>query len=191
MPQGQLYIRTHATKQLQSGATGLIEERPAHWTKQYAEEGGGWVDTYLRYGLSLSEKAMSQLMTPPPNKKPQGNTSATANGVAYPSSMIGKKDEKDFSLDIHFTAPDKATFLNRYDLFCSEVLDVGYFQLRFTVDGVPDGQGGREKRDRGVYHLLYQDCQQFEEFCMNMAKFTLSVKEPHPEIRDERKPTIL
>lgn len=182
MPQGQLYLRSKETRQLSAGAAGLVAyaARPASWGSVASETmGTGWVDAYVRYGLSLEDGARSKLMTPAPKKKPTSSSDATTSGVAYYGATIGKTDEHAFMFDVHITAPDKATFLERYGLFCQEILDCQYFQLR-TAD-----------RPASVRHLLYESCEPFREYRLEMAKFTLAVTEPHPEITDERVPTIM
>lgn len=174
MPQGELFIRTKRTLQLTSGAVGLITTRPTGWgTPESGDNGNGWVDAYLRYGLSLEKGARSKLLTPMPMKTPTNATSPSLNGVAFSGDAIGKTDKHEFSFDIHIVAPSESAFLDRYDLFCQEVLRGQYFQLRIS------------KRPEDVRHLLYDGCEPFEEFKLEMAKFTLSVTEPHPEITQE------
>lgn len=174
MPQGELFIRTKRTRQLASGAAGLIATRPAGWgTPGSGDDGNGWVDAYLRYGLSLENGARSKLLTPMPMKTPTNATSPSLNGVAFSGDTIGKTDKHEFSFDIHIVAPGEEAFLDRYDLFCQEVLRGQYFQLRIS------------KRAEDVRHLLYDGCEPFQEFRLEMAKFTLSVIEPHPEITQE------
>ncbi len=164
MPQGELFIRTKRTLQLTSGAVGLITAD--------ATIGNGWVDCYLRYGLSLENGARSKLMTPAPMKAPTNSSSATSDGVAYYGGTVGKYDKHEFSFDIHIVASSKEQFVQRYNLFCEEVLRGQYLQLRH-------GQFPNVVR-----HLLYDGCEPFQEFKLEMAKFTLSVIEPHPEKTD-------
>lgn len=185
MPQGELFLRskvTYATQSLQSD-TGLVTTVPQDWNDgsggSYTYNNVGWVDAYLRYGLSLEDGARSKLITPAPKKKPTNASEPTLEGVAFSGETIGKTDKREFSFDLHITAPDEATFLQRYDLFCKEILKGQYFQLKHF------------KRPAEVRHLLYDDCEPFSEFRLQMAKFTLAVTEPHPEIVDNRVPTIM
>lgn len=137
-----------------------------------------WVDAYTRYGLSLEDGSRARLRAPAPMKAGVSNSSAVTNGVAYLASSIGKKDERTVSLAVHIVgiAHDdlsaKEDYEAKFDDFCTEVLDCGYIKVRLGVSGP-------------VFHMLYVDCQPFDEFCGEMAKFTLSLKEPHPEIRHE------
>lgn len=178
MPQGQLYIRTKSTRSLQAGAAGLISSVPSEWATGSAD-GSGWVDAYLRYGLSLEDGARSKIMAPAPAKNPTSANSVLQDGVAYEGASIGCADKHSFSFDVHITAPDEETFLQRYALFCNEVLRGQYFQLR--ISAMPTV----------VRHLLYDGCEPFQEYNLEMAKFTLSVTEPHPEITDNRVPSIM
>ena len=190
MPQGQLYLRTKKTIQAVSSddKTGLVladAYRPTEWVNSFPSTYGyGWADAYLRYGLSLEDGAMSKLLTPSPKKKGNNNSDVQTHGVAYSALTIGIEDERELSFDVHFVAQDEAAFLANYDRFCTEILAPGYTQLRFMIE-TPVGLA-----DRGIYHLKYNDCQQFQAFRFQMAKFTLSFTEPHPEIRDERWPSV-
>ena len=129
-----------------------------------------WIDVHEQYGMSLSQGSLSKLMTPAPNKEPIKNTNAVTNGSSVVGG-IGAKAERTVNLEVHFTAPDRSTFLSRYSAFCSDILNVGAFDLRTNVqNGV-------------VYHFIYLDCQQFSQFNLRLAKFTLSLLEPRPDVR--------
>lgn len=175
MPKGELFIRSKRTIQAGSG-TGIIdagtEDRPS-WV-----EDTGWVDAFVRYGMSLEPGGLSALMRPPTMKQPTGASLAGVNGVAYDGETIGKYDERTLGIDMHIVAASKAQYKERYDLMCDEVLSCGYFQLRVN---------GCDK----FFHFIYQDCQTFDQFNREQAKFTISVLEPHPEIIDSRTPRIM
>lgn len=129
-----------------------------------------WIDVHEEYGMSLSDGSLSRLMTPAPNKEPIKNANAVTHGSSIVGG-IGKKNERTVNLEVHFTAPDQTTFLQRYAAFCSDILDVGAFDLRTSVQpGV-------------VYHFIYLDCTQFSQFHLELAKFTLSLIEPNPSNR--------
>ena len=172
MPKGELYIRTGRTitahNNAQSSHTGMEDLSVNNVTYK------GWVDAYDRYGLSLEGGALGKLMAPAPNKKPVGNNNVMMNGVAYLGGTIGLKDERAVALDVHITAASKAAFLSQYDLLCSEVLDAGYIQVRTSY------------QQNVIYHLVYQDCQQYSQYDRSMAKFTLAFIEPHPEFRTHK-----
>lgn len=146
MPQGKLYVK------LPSSST--------------------WIDTYERYGLSLEENALSKLMTPAPSKEFVENKSDLQHGKRVNRNTSStKKDERNVSLIVQITAPDKDTFLTRYGLFCTEILDKGFFDLKTPY--VPNT----------VYRMTYLDCTQFSEFMQQIGKFTLSLNEPDPTNR--------
>lgn len=170
MPQGKLFIRTNGTKTAVGGqnTTGLTNRTVNNNTYT------GWADAYLRYGLSLEDGALAALMAPAPNKKPANVTPRSGHGTAYDGSTIGYKAERNISLDVHITATNKSDYIEKYALFCSEVLDCGYIQLRTS------------EQPNVIYHLLYDACQQFSHFLSGMAKFTLSLTEPHPDIRYDK-----
>lgn len=172
MPQGELFIRSKKTRLLTSGAAGLLATRPSGWP--VASDGNGWVDAYLRYGLSLEDGALARLMAPAPNKKPTNIKLVGSHGVAYTGTTIGFKDEKTMSLDAHIVNEGKSDYLSKYGNLIDEVLDGGYFQVRIST------------QPSKVRHLLYDDCQISFMKLSRMAKMTLSVTEPHPEITDER-----
>lgn len=173
MPQGQLLLRTKGTIALasQSNVTGLI-------TSSAPGNKAGWVDAYLRYGLSLENGAISNVVALSPVKQPTGNDTAAMDGVAYMGATVGKCGERQFSIDVHITAESKSALLSRLDSLMSEVLKYGYVQLMTSYESK-------------VYHLIYQDCQQFQAYNMEMAKFTLSFIEPHPELHNHIEPSIL
>ncbi len=134
--------------------------------------GGTWVDAYTRYGISLDDTAMSKLMTPAPNKDVLENKSDLEHGKRVNRSSDGvKKDERNVSIILNLTASTKAQFLTKYGLFCTEILDKGFFDIKTAYqDGV-------------VYRMTYLDCTQFSEFVFGIGKYTLSLNEPDPTNR--------
>ena len=160
MPAAQFYIKTTNTTS------------PTYTDGQTHVDSDGWVDAFTTYGLSLSDGALSRLLTPAGNKS--GITTALitqhgTNTLSYPD----RKEVRQLSLEVHILAPDKETFLTRYKAFVSQVLDAGYIRVKHAVD------------PSTVYHLKYVDCQQFSQFRCEMAKFILSLEEPRPDIRYE------
>ena len=162
MPKGELYLKT--------GKTTSPASTDANVT-------GGWVDAYEQYGLSLEDGALSKLIAPAPNKNPVSNTNALTSGVAYLGGSVGVKNERTLSLDAHICAGTKAEFWSKYAAFCNEILDHArgdHIRLKHADD------------HNRVHHLVYQSCEPFSQFRMEMAKFTLVVKEPHPELVTEQ-----
>lgn len=133
-----------------------------------------WVDIFDAYGASLSDSAVSRLMTPAPNKEVVENRSDLEHGKRVTRDPNDtRKDERNFSLEIHLLAPNKDTFLERYGKFCNEVLDKGFFDIKTKY--LPGT----------IYRVTYMDCSQFTEWGMGMAKFTLNLNEPDPTNRSE------
>ena len=132
----------------------------------------GWVDAFDTWGLSLSETGLSRLMTPAPNKSAVTNKNIISHGASVVQNTF-YKDVRQISLEVHITAPTKEDFMDRYAAFCAQVLDAGYIRMKTKYQtGV-------------VYHFLYLDCTQFAEYGRRMAKFTLTLEEPHPEVRTD------
>ena len=132
----------------------------------------GWVDAYDTWGLSLSQTGLSRLMTPAPNKSAVTNKNIISHGASVVQNTF-YKDVRQVSLEVHITARTKDVFMQRYASFCSQVLDAGYILIKTSY------------QPNEVYHFLYLDCTQFSEFLREMAKFTLTLEEPHPEIRTD------
>jgi len=130
-------------------------------------------DAYLNYGVSLEENALSRLMTPAPNKLPVENKSDLEHGKRIINDGVVMKDERSVSLVMNISAPSKEEFLRRYSDFCRDVLDNGYLEIKTSYqNGV-------------VYRMTYLDCTQFQEYCLGVGKFTLSLNEPNPNDRGE------
>lgn len=131
-----------------------------------------WTDAYTRYGVSLEQTSLSKLMTPAPNKEIVENKSDLQDGKRITRDVTSpKKDERNISLILNITAASKSDFLSKYGLFCTEILDKGFFDMKTSY--IPNT----------IYRMTYLDCTQFQEFMMGMAKFTLSLNEPDPTNR--------
>ncbi len=156
---GELFIKSHTGISPINGSAVTID-------------GETWIDTYLQWGLSFSDTALSSLFTPAANKAVVENKSRIQNGkqIIRDSSYV-KKDERDVSLEMHITARTKAAFWDNYNRFISEVLDYGFMDIKSTY------------RQDLVFRMTYISCTQFSEFIQEMAKFTLKLNEPDPTNR--------
>lgn len=128
------------------------------------------IDAFDAWGVSLSDTALSALMTPAPKKKFISNKSRLIDGKKIiPANP--KIDERQVSIAIHLTAPNEETFFERYASFCNDVLALGYMEIetRFQ-EGV-------------IYRMEYESCSQFSQFMRGIAKFTLKLTEPNPNNR--------
>ena len=153
MARGELLIRTNATYQI----TG---------------NDNGWVDAYDTWGISFTDSALSALMTPVSLKAPVENKSRLQHGKrVVTNDNYTRKDERDVTLEMHLTAADKTAFWQRYNDFCTKVLDKQFIEIKSGY--LPDI----------VFHMTYQSCSQFSEFIQQMAKFTLRLNEPNPDDR--------
>lgn len=126
-------------------------------------------DAYVTWGISMDDTALSALMTPAPNKEFVENKSRLEHGKRVVTANP-QKDERNLTLQINLTAPDKDTFFARYDSFCSE-LAIGTLEIR-------------TKYQSGIlYRTVYLSCQQFSQFMQGIGKFVLKLNEPNPADR--------
>ena len=127
-------------------------------------------DAYNRWGVSLSDGAISTLMTPAPMKERLTNDVRVEHG-SRTSNRLPRKASRDVTLEIHLSARSRTDFFTKYDLFCSEVLATG--QLNIVT-----------KYQAGVtYRMLYVSCTQFTAIVNGLAKFSLKLTEPNPANR--------
>lgn len=126
-------------------------------------------DAYETWGMSLSDTSLSALLTPPPNKEYIESKSRLENGKSVILDNV-KVDERDVTLQVHFTAKNEKQFFERYASFCEE-LKGGKLELRTSYQPTV------------IYRFVYVSCQQFSQFMRGIAKFSLRLNEPNPENR--------
>ena len=126
-------------------------------------------DAYSTWGISMDDTALSALMTPAPNKELIENKSRLEHGKRVVTANP-KKDERNLTLQINLTAPDKDTFFARYDSFCSE-LDTGVLNIK------------TKHQSNVVYKTIYLSCSQFGQFMQGIGKSVLKLNEPNPNNR--------
>lgn len=126
-------------------------------------------DAYVEWGLSLSDTALSALLTPAGMKDPIENKSRALNGKKIIS--IPRQDERNLSLEVHFCAKTKDVFWQRYKSFCDELAKE---VLEIKISLLPDV----------VFRTTYVNCTQFSQFMQGIAKFTLRLNEPDPTDRE-------
>ena len=129
-------------------------------------------DAYEEWGISLTDGAMSALMTPPPMKDFVSNESRLEHGkrILYDYPRMA---DRDVSLPIHLTAKSQDEFIMRYEKFCNDVLMQGYLEL------------WTEYQPTTIYRLNYLSCRQFQAFMDGIGKFILTLNEPNPADRGE------
>ena len=129
-----------------------------------------------KWGISLGESSLSELMTPPANKAFIENESRLQNGkqilVANP-----KVEARNLTLQLNLTAATKSAFFDKYNLFCKEVLATGVLNIETGY------------QEEVVYKTIYVSCSQFSQFMQGIAKFSLKLIEPDPSDRMNKKPT--
>ena len=129
-----------------------------------------------KWGISLGESSLSELMTPPANKAFIENESRLQHGkqilVANP-----KVEARNLTLQLNLTAATKSAFFVKYNLFCKEVLATGVLNIETGY------------QEEVVYKTIYVSCSQFSQFMQGIAKFSLKLIEPDPSDRMNKKPT--
>lgn len=129
-------------------------------------------DAYTDYGISLEEAAMSSLLTPPPMKARVESRYRKKHGKTT-INKTPRYDDRDLTLAIHINARTQKQFLEYYYKFCTEILATGHLDIKTSFE--PDV----------VYKCDYISCNQFAEFNMEYAAFTLKLNEPNPADRSE------
>ena len=117
----------------------------------------------------MDDTSLSALMAPPPNKSLIENKSRLEHGKRVVIDNV-KVDERDVTLQINITAPNKDVFFSRYMSFCNE-LKKGKLYIRTKYQ--PDI----------TYKMIYISCKQFSQFMQGIGKFSLRLNEPNPEDR--------
>ena len=120
-------------------------------------------------GVSLSDTAISALMSPPAMKEDIINESRLEHGRRH-TSTGNKMQERELSLPIHITAKSQSDYL------------VQYTDLLTILQGV-ELNISTSFQSGVVYHLRYVSCTQFTQFLNGMAKLMLRVVEPNPSNR--------
>ena len=145
MPSGQFYINNHDAYTYVA-ATG----HPA-------------------LGVSLTDTALSALMTPPAMKEDIVNESRLEHGRRH-ASTGNMVQERELSLPIHITAKSQADYLTQYNDLISILQGVELNIKTSFQTGV-------------VYKCRYVSCTQFTQFINGMAKLVLKLVEPDPTDR--------
>lgn len=128
------------------------------------------VDAFSRYGIFLTSGGFSALRKPAPMKRFIENKIRTEHGKRI-IMKDPKVEERTLTLPVVMTAKSETEFTQRYNRFCSEILEKG--MLNIVVTSIPNV----------VFRCIYEDCQQYTEFVQEMAKFVLKLVEPNPKDR--------
>lgn len=126
-------------------------------------------DAYANWGITLDDTSLATLMTPAPVKDFTENKSRSNHGKQV-SVKNARIDERDISLSINITAPNRSAFVARYNSFCQE-LATGKLDISTTY--LPNV----------TFRTIYKGCRQFSQFNGRIGKFVLSLNEPNPANR--------
>ena len=181
MASGELYIKTQKTNEVLATPYVPSEDFTCEcaYRRGIVVDGSnpfcGYADTFVRYGLSLTDGTIDKLETAAPMKVPVATKSAVRHGVSYNGMTVGIVDERTLSLEMHIAAKSRADYEAKYRMLRKEVLrkDGGVILLR-------------TRREPDVCHrLLYQTHEQFRQWIHGgLAMFTLVFIEPHPELTE-------
>lgn len=128
------------------------------------------IDAYEQWGVSLSDTALSALMTPASNKAFISNKSRLEHGKRVVVNDV-KLDERSVTIAINLTAKNEEDFFAKYEAFCNEVLAVGDLTIWTKYQPLV------------LYRMIYESCSQFSQFMRGIGKFSLKLTEPNPNNR--------
>lgn len=123
------------------------------------------------WGVLTTGNTLSALLAFPPMKENPSFTSRLEHGSRVDASDP-KVAQRDLNLEIQMIADSESQFYSRRASFETE-LQKGAFDLS-TSD-----------KPSVVYHLIYNSCSQYTQFCRGMATLSLKCIEPNPTDRTE------
>ena len=126
-------------------------------------------DARKTWGVVTTQNTLSALLAPAPLKERPSFSSRLEHGSRIDNSDP-KVAQRDLNLEIQMTAQSPEQFYGRHAAF-SEELEKGEFILSTT------------DRPDVVYHLLYDSCPQYTQFCRGIATLALKCTEPNPKDR--------
>lgn len=129
-------------------------------------------DAYEAWGVSFEDGAISALITPAPSKKGVENSSRLQHGKRV-IDLHPKYESRELALAMHVTARNRTQFFQRFNGFCRDVLDNGFFTIRSVY--VPNTW----------FRVKYLSCPQLQEFRQQLAVFSLKVEEMNTDDRQE------
>ena len=128
-------------------------------------------DAYEKWGVSLEDGMLSELMAYPSSKEWITNESSLEPGTRY-ASPVPKVAQREINIVVHITAPNHNVFLQRRDDFFNQVLLQGVVNIRT-----------RWQRTT-LYRCRYISCSQFSQIDRRIAKFSLRLVEANPLDRE-------
>lgn len=127
-------------------------------------------DAKNEWGVLSTPNTLSALLAPASMKERPTFSSRLEHGTRIDNSDP-KVAQRDLNLEIQMTAQSPEQFYARHAAFCSE-LEKGAFDLVAS------------DRPGVVYHLLYDSCPQYTQFCRGIATLSLRCTEPNPKDRE-------
>lgn len=129
------------------------------------------VDVFKEYGVVFGAAFTDVLLSPPSTKPPIQSESRLEHGTRTIIPKGGMKvSRREFSVEIGITAPNRETFLKRYDGFM-EFLTSGWLNIK--TEHIP----GK------TFKCLYVNCTQFTSYNTRIAKYILKLEESNPNNR--------
>lgn len=128
-------------------------------------------DARATWGIVVNTKLTDALLLPAAAKSPIQSESRLEHGTRtiIPAGSI-KLDKRDITLEIGLSAPNRETFLARYDSLVQEFL-TGWLTIKSSL--IP----GK------IFRCRYVSCTQFTNYNGRIAKFILKLEEPNPNNR--------
>lgn len=122
------------------------------------------------WGVLTTQNTLNALLAFAPMKERSTFNSRLEHGSRIDNSDP-KVAQRSLNMEIQMTAQSPEQFYERHAAFCEE-LEKGAFDLS-TTDR-PDVE----------YHLFYDSCSQYTQFCRGIATFNLKCTEPNPKDRE-------
>lgn len=126
-------------------------------------------DAYTTYGVVLQYDSLGALMALPPLKAAIENDNPSEDGVVLSPNMP-KVDKRNITLTFEMWAGSPEEAQDNYERFAAMLISAP-----FTLTVVRTGK---------TYRLQYKSSSNFVPWFYDRAKYTLSVVEPNPTIRD-------
>ena len=128
-------------------------------------------DARKTWGVLTTPNTLSALLAPCSMKERPSFNSRLEDGSRIDNSEP-KVAQRDLNMEIQMTARSPEQFYARHAAFCEE-LEKGAFNLSTT------------DRPDVIYHLLYDSCPQYTQFCRGIATLNLKCTEPNPKDREQ------
>ena len=127
-------------------------------------------DAWDEWGVSLEDGAYGTLLAPPAVKARVENSSRLEKGKRIIATETFY-DSREVTLEMHLYAPGYATFLTRYRAFLAAINGRQGFVMQYR----PYGQ-------TLYFKVMYLSCTQFAAYNGTLAKFSLRLVEPQPNL---------